>query len=75
MLPKALETLAGVLARKGVFKKRSWHEGAVLLLVWAIIALTALLDYKKSQQEQVSKLDESQNKMMFTGNIGAIVNL
>ena len=49
MLPKALETLAGVLARKGVFKKRSWHEGAVLLLVWAIIALTALLDYKKSQ--------------------------
>ena len=47
MLPKALETLYGLLAQRGWYKQRRWHETAALFLVLSVIGTNALVDFKK----------------------------
>ena len=56
MLPKALGILSDILERRRKYKARSWHNVAIFLLAWALIA------YSQLREKHKKKLTAAHNK-------------
>ena len=50
MMPKALETLYNLLSSRGFYKQKDWHAKAIVLIAWAIIAYSAIREYRKEKK-------------------------
>ena len=59
MLPKAIETLFNLLQSRGLYKAKDWHNYAIAVFAWAIIASAALREHLK-KQKSVIKMQEKE---------------
>ena len=59
MLPKAIEIIANILERRGMYSPQKWHTVVIWLLAWAFIAAALLREGKSRRQKDQDSVKSS----------------